>query len=83
MKNFIGHKGALVNTLQLSRSNLCYQSKQSNKDEITKVLIEEALRYHPSYGHKRLAKHLKINKKRVLRVMNIYNIKPYRRRGKK
>ncbi len=83
MKKFIGHQRALVTTLNLSRSNLYYQSKQKDKDEITKILIEEALRYHPSYGHKRLAKHLNINKKRVLRVMKLYQIKPYRRRGKK
>jgi transposase InsO family protein len=44
-------------------------------------LIEETLRSFPSYGHKRLALHLKINKKRVLRVMKKYGIKPYRRRG--
>ena len=46
-------------------------------------MIETALREHPSYGHKRLAKHLKINKKRVLRVMKIFGIKPYRRTAKK
>ena len=46
-------------------------------------MIEEALRKHPAYGHKRLAKHLKLNKKRILRVMKIYDIKPYRRRGRK
>lgn len=46
-------------------------------------MIESALREHPSYGHKRLAQHLHINKKRVLRVMKIYGIKPYRRTAKK
>jgi putative transposase len=46
-------------------------------------MIEAALQLHPSYGHKRLAKHLGINKKRVLRVMKIYGIKPYRRTVKK
>jgi len=83
MNKFVGHKQPLVSALNLSRSNLYYQPKQKDKDEATKTLIEEALRYHPSYGHKRLAKHLGINKKRVLRVMKLYNIKPYRRRGKK
>lgn len=46
-------------------------------------MIEDALRLHPGYGHKRLAKHLGINKKRVLRAMKIYGIKPYRRTAKK
>jgi putative transposase len=46
-------------------------------------MIEEVLRDHPAYGHKRLALHLKINKKRVLRVMKLFGIKPYRRYTKK
>jgi putative transposase len=83
MRKHPNHQQALVGTLNISRSNLYYENKQEAKDKITKTLIEEALRHHPSYGHKRLAKHLNINKKRVLRVMKIYNIKPYRRRGKK
>jgi len=41
------------------------------------------LRDHPSYGHKRLALHLKLNKKRILRVMKLFSIKPYRRTSPK
>lgn len=62
-----------------SRTHHYYQHKQPQKDWYTKQLIESALRDHPSYGHKRLAIHLKINKKRVLRVMKLFGIKPYRR----
>ena len=62
-----------------SRSHHYYHHKQPAKDWHTKQLIEAVLRDHPSYGHKRLAQHLKINKKRVLRVMHIFGIKPYRR----
>jgi len=65
--------------LQVSRKSLRYKPQQEAKDWKTKQLIEKALREHPSYGHKRLAKVLGINKKRVLRVMKIYGIKPYRR----
>lgn len=42
-----------------------------------------ALREHPGYGHKRLAVHLGLNRKRILRVMKLFGIKPYRRRGRK
>lgn len=56
-----------------------YEHKQPAKDWHTKQLIELTLRDHPSYGHKRLALHLGINKKRVLRVMKLFGIKPYRR----
>jgi putative transposase len=76
-------KGSQAHNLDISRSNLYYQSKQEKKDWATKMMIEEGLRKHPSYGHKRMATHLKINKKRVRRVMKKYGIKPYRRRGKK
>ena len=69
--------------LGIARSTLYYQSKQQVKDWKTKQLIEEVLSVHPSYGHKRIALHLGINKKRVNRVMKIYGIKPYRRTTKK
>lgn len=67
----------------IKRTHQYYQHKQPLKDWRTKQMIEEVLREHPGYGHKRLALHLKINKKRVLRVMKIFGIKPYRRYVKK
>lgn len=67
----------------IKRTHQYYKHKQKDKDWNTKQMIEEVLRDHPAYGHKRLALHLKINKKRVLRVMKIYGIKPYRRYTKK
>ena len=80
---FGNNKGAQARELGIGKSSLYYQLKQPKKDWATKVLIEKALHDNPSYGHKRLASHLKINKKRVRRVMKIFGIKPYRRRGKK
>lgn len=76
-------KTTLAKELDVSRGMLYYKSKQEEKDWQTKCKIEEALRDNPSYGHKRLAPYLRMNKKRVLRVMKKYGIKPYRRRGKK
>lgn len=78
-----GTKQDIATTLGISHSNLYYQALQPAKDLATKIRIEEALRYHPSYGHKRLARHLHMGKNRVRRVMLIFDIKPYRRRGKK
>lgn len=69
--------------LGIARSSLYYKHKQFKKDWKLKIKIEEILHTNPSYGHKRLAMHLKINKKRALRVMKLFGIKPYRRRGKK
>jgi transposase InsO family protein len=77
------NKSALARSLGISRSLLYYQPKLKEKDWLLKQEIEKVLREHPSYGHKRLAIHLKANKKRILRVMHLFGIKPYRRRGKK
>jgi len=72
-------KTVLAQSTNMSRRSVYYTPKQPEKDWYTKQLIESVLRDHPSYGHKRLAIHLRINKKRVLRVMKLYGIKPYRR----
>lgn len=76
-------KLALARELGVSVSSLYYMPKLPQKDWSLKVRIEEALQYHPSYGHRRLSLHLRVNKKRVLRVMQLFGIKPYRRRGRK
>jgi len=73
------NKTVLAESAGTNRRSLYYVPKQPAKDWNTKQLIEAALRDHPSYGHKRLALHLKMNKKRTLRVMKLFGIKPYRR----
>jgi putative transposase len=77
------NKTVVARELGVSRGTLYYKHKQEEKDWKTKILIEKALRDNPSYGHKRLAIHLELNKKRILRVMKKYGIKPYRRRRRK
>lgn len=76
-------KVKLAKILGVSRASLYYQPRQPEKDWHTKISIEETLHQHPSYGHKRIALALKLNKKRILRVMKIFGLKPYRRRVKK
>jgi len=76
-------KSALAKESGLSRSSLYYQPRLPPKDWQLKIKIEETLHNHPSYGHKRLALLLGLGKNRILRVMKIFGIKPYRRRGKK
>lgn len=67
----------------IARTHQYYVHKQPQKDWKTKQMIESVLRDHPAYGHKRIALYLKINKKRVLRVMKLFGIKPYRKTTKK
>ena len=76
-------KTALARQEGISISSLYYQPKLPQKDWLLKNQIERVLHDNPSYGHKRLAWELKINRKRVRRVMKLYGIKPYRRRGRK
>lgn len=69
--------------LGVSLRSLYYKRKQPEKDWILKCKIEEVLREHPSYGSPRIALALKRNKKPIERVMRIFGIKAYRRRGRK
>lgn len=45
--------------------------------------MKQIMGENPSYGHRRIALKLKLNKKRILRIMKKYNLQPYRRRTKK
>lgn len=76
-------KTQLARDLSVSRASLYYERKIPAKDWELKQKIEAVLHDRPSYGHRRIALELKINKKRVKRVMKKFGIKPYRRRPKK
>lgn len=76
-------KTQVAKKLGISRGMLYYQHKRPLIDEEIKHQIEAVLTEHKSYGHKRIAPELKLNKKRILRVMKKFNIKPYRLHGKK
>lgn len=73
-------KTELAKKLGVSRSSLYYKPKQPAIDEEIRRQIEAVIANHPAYGHKRVALELKLNKKRILRVMHKFKIKPYRRR---
>lgn len=76
-------KTALAHTLGVSRSSLYYRRIRPERDWSLKIRIEEVLHDHPSYGSRRIALHLRLNRKKVQRVMQIYGIHPYRRRRKR
>lgn len=67
----------------LSRSASYYVSKQAPKDWALKCAIEGVLRTQPSYGSRRAAQDLHINRKRAQRVMRLFGLQAFRRRGKK
>jgi len=69
--------------LGVSRGTIYYQPKMPEKDWRLKCQIEKVLRAHPSYGSPRISLALQRNPKPIERVMKIFGIKAYRRRGKR
>lgn len=76
-------KAEIAASLGVSRSSLYYQPKKPDQDLVTKKQIEAVMAEHTSYGHRRIALELGLNKKKIRRVMKKFNLKPYRRRVKK
>lgn len=75
-------KTELAKQLGVSRSALYYRLKLPTKDLALKAEIEKVMSDHKAYGHKRIADHLAINKKRILRVMKLFGLKVKRKRKK-
>lgn len=75
------NKSKALECLNIARSTFYYKSLLEEKDEDLRVKIEKVLVDNPSYGHKRIATELKLNRKHIKRVMKKFNIKP--RRGRK
>lgn len=69
--------------LGIARSTLYYDRQQPNKDWALKCGIENILEIHHDYGYRRVARTLKISEGRAQRVMRLFGIKAYRRRGRK
>jgi len=74
-------KRELAKKLKVSRSSLYYQKKRPVLDAEIKNQIDSVMTDNPAYGHKRIAIELKLNKKRILRVMKLFGLKPARRRA--
>lgn len=75
------NKTEVLKYLNIAKSTFYYKSVIEEKDEALRNEIEKVLDDNPSYGHRRIAIELKLNKKHVKRVMKKFGIKP--RRGRK
>jgi len=73
-------KKELAKELGISRQSLYYKPKLPEKDLKLKAEIEKVMADNKAYGHKRISWALNINKKRALRVMKLFSLKPQRRR---
>jgi putative transposase len=79
-KTITASRNQIIRLLGLSRSAYFYRSSQPSKDELLKGQILSVLASNPSYGHRRIALALNLNRKKVRRVMKLYGIKPYKRK---
>lgn len=73
-------KKELAKELGISRASLYDRPKMPEKDLKFKIEIETVMGNNKAYGHKRIAWDLKKNKKKVLRVMKKFDLKPKRHR---
>lgn len=64
--------------MDINHKNIYHQSKMFVRDLVVKDRIEKNFETNPAYGHRRLAIDLKMNKKRVLRIMHEFSLKPPR-----
>lgn len=72
----------LTSVFQLSRSGVYYESRKKHKDLELRDQILAVLATNPSYGHRRISIALHLGKRRVRRVMNLYQILPYKRKAR-
>ena len=64
--------------MNINHKNIYNKSKKEVKDLAVKADIEKTFEDNPAYGHRRLAIELKMNKKKILRIMRKYGLKPPR-----
>lgn len=74
------NKTQMAKEMGICRQSLYYNPKLPAKDARLKIQIQEVMSKHKRYGHKRIADELGINKKRILRVMKLFGLKPLRNR---
>ncbi len=64
---------------------LTYQQKQQTQDladEILKEQVLKVLELNPSYGHRRIALELHLGRRKIRRIMQKYDLKPYKRKAR-
>lgn len=72
------NKKLVAACMQINHKNIYHQNKMFLRDLVVKDKIEKNFITNPAYGHRRLAIDLKMNKKKILRVMHEFHLKPPR-----
>lgn len=73
--NQSNNKKLIAEAMNINRKNIYNKNKKDIKDLSVKSDIEDTFIIHPAYGHRRLALELKMNKKKILRIMHKYGLK--------
>jgi putative transposase len=76
------NKTKALEYLKIARSTFYYKSLLDEKDDLLRIMIENVIADNPSYGHRRIAIELGLNKKHIKRVMKKFGLKPSRSRKK-
>lgn len=69
------NKKLIAKCMNINHKNIYNQGKRDKADLAVKDDIEKTFVVHPAYGHRRLALELKINHKKILRIMHKFNLK--------
>lgn len=69
-------KKELARKLGIARSTLYYKSRKRTEDDKIKERIVEVMESNPAYGYRRVAIALRMNKKKILRIMKNNSLKP-------
>lgn len=72
------NKKLIAHCMHINHKNIYHPHMMLIRDLVVKDKIEESFITNPAYGHRRLAIDLVMNKKKILRVMHEFNLKPPR-----
>lgn len=64
--------------MHINHKNIYRTSMKDVQDLMVKADIEKTFELHPAYGHRRLALELKMNHKKILRIMHKFHLEPPR-----
>lgn len=72
------NKKLIASCMHINHKNIYQPHTMLTRDLVVKDKIEETFKTNPAYGHRRLAIDLKMNKKKILRIMHEFGLKPPR-----
>ena len=72
------NKKLIATCMQINHKNIYHPHRMLTRDLVVKDAIVKNFDINPAYGHRRLAMDLNMNKKKILRVMHAFNLKPPR-----